>query len=525
MKQTVVMVAVALGTGIALGMIGSQDLNAQQAPPTTGTGQTNLRSSADIPEETLQSFQASLKTGTPLLQSLYEQLRKKDGGKWAGIAYMLTNDNELTPNWLAQTPNVWGQSAKEVKKGAGDFMVQDVRRLIAGAEQFVDITSLYPFPDGQFKNVIKQGLVDLAHSGRAVQVRILVGWYPGPQSGNQSEYLSDLIVPLRSISKGKLEIYVAAQRTNDLSWNHAKMVAVDGRRVLLGGENLWDGDYLESEPVHDLNVKLEGSTVFHMHRFADTIWHSVCGYTSPWPGLPDWRSVHWKSGMRDIDVKCLDKSFAKPVPGTGNISVLGAGRYAGLVDDGNPADHAMLLSLRASESAIRIAQQDLAFYTRYWEPGMKALAKALVKKQDVYVVLSNDYGKAGSGNRYSTGTVAKAADNIRTYVSKEPDAPTGKALIDLLCTKLHITTLRFGKSEKWPNGYEFANHSKFFMVDDKVFYVGSENLYPSNLIEYGVFVSDPGAVQKMRELYWEPLWKYSSRVAISGSGVSNCHFR
>lgn len=40
MNRTVVMVAVALVMGVALGMIGTQALNAQQAPPTERKGQT-----------------------------------------------------------------------------------------------------------------------------------------------------------------------------------------------------------------------------------------------------------------------------------------------------------------------------------------------------------------------------------------------------------------------------------------------------------------------------------------------------
>jgi quercetin dioxygenase-like cupin family protein len=43
MKQTVVMLAVALATGIALGMIGSQVLSAQQTPPTKVEGQTQKK--------------------------------------------------------------------------------------------------------------------------------------------------------------------------------------------------------------------------------------------------------------------------------------------------------------------------------------------------------------------------------------------------------------------------------------------------------------------------------------------------
>ena len=55
MKQTVVMLAVALAMGIALGMIGSQVLNAQQAPLTTVKGVTaktiaSLEIGPQIPE-------------------------------------------------------------------------------------------------------------------------------------------------------------------------------------------------------------------------------------------------------------------------------------------------------------------------------------------------------------------------------------------------------------------------------------------------------------------------------------------
>jgi quercetin dioxygenase-like cupin family protein len=54
-KQTVGMLAVALATGIALAMIGSQALNAQQAPPAQKKGQTiktiaSLEVGAQIPE-------------------------------------------------------------------------------------------------------------------------------------------------------------------------------------------------------------------------------------------------------------------------------------------------------------------------------------------------------------------------------------------------------------------------------------------------------------------------------------------
>lgn len=133
--------------------------------------------------------------------------------------------------------------------------------------------------------------------------------------------------------------------------------------------------------------------------------------------------------------------------------------------------------------------------------------------RDVNVVLSNDNGKSGSGNPYSYTTVVETGLKIMCCAEKEPNAPKGKELTELLCKKLHLATLRFGPSDKWLDPpYEFANQSKFLMVDDKVFYVGSENVYPEDLIEHGVFISDSAAVKQIREEYWDELWEYSKRV-------------
>ncbi len=41
----------------------------------------------------------------------------------------------------------------------------------------------------------------------------------------------------------------------DLAWgNHAKIVAVDGQRLMTGGHNMWTRDYLERSPVHDISM-------------------------------------------------------------------------------------------------------------------------------------------------------------------------------------------------------------------------------------------------------------------------------
>ncbi len=70
MKQTMVMLAVALAMGIALGMMGSQVLNAQQVPPITVKGQTvktiaSLELGPQIPELQGRYLRARMATFEP----------------------------------------------------------------------------------------------------------------------------------------------------------------------------------------------------------------------------------------------------------------------------------------------------------------------------------------------------------------------------------------------------------------------------------------------------------------------------
>ena len=41
-------------------------------------------------------------------------------------------------------------------------------------------------------------------------------------------------------------------------------------------------------------------------------------------------------------------------------------------------------------------------------------------------------------------------------------------------------------------------------VDDRVFYVGSDNVYPVNLQEFGYIVDDRKAAAELLEAYWNP---------------------
>lgn len=71
----------------------------------------------------------------------------------------------------------------------------------------------------------------------------------------------------------------------------------------------------------------------------------------------------------------------------------------------------------------------------------------------------------------------------------------------------------------WSDGREFALHSKVYIADDLAFYAGSENFYPANLQEYGFIIADQNATQGFMSSYWDKMWGYSLRHAVTGSDI------
>lgn len=102
--------------------------------------------------------------------------------------------------------------------------------------------------------------------------------------------------------------------------------------------------------------------------------------------------------------------------------------------------------------------------------------------------------------------------------------PSRRSARDLVCERLHLTTLRFAAGEDtWTDGANIANHTEFFIVDDQAFYMGSQNLYQSQLAQCSMLVDDEPATRTILGEHWTPLWEQSERAAISGAGVA-CAF-
>jgi phosphatidylserine/phosphatidylglycerophosphate/cardiolipin synthase-like enzyme len=443
-------------------------------------------------------------------------------------------------------PLTAGGARRKVCLGHSDALLLPMHDLLASAQRFVDIAALQPVPDIRFLAALRAGLTAIAASGRPVTVRLLVGQYP-PEGVDAAALLASLISDVRAVPGARLSVNVAAMRSctaaeecKSFSWPHAKFIAVDGREALVGGHNLWSADYLVDKPVHDLSMLVKGPAAASASRFADRLWRYVCANLHRKP------SVQLATFPGGEGTRCPD-ALAPPAQSraaeSGQEMLAVARLAAGITTEfANQNDLARDLLCAAARKTIRISQQDLGFKlgrsnTLFPESTIERLLDFIEQREGhVYIVLSNPGAIGNSGSPYDNGvTPLELARHLRSVmmrrldardrtaryaVRKEPDAINA-----LLCSHVHLAPFRFGPDPSWPGGQAIANHAKLWMVDDRVFYIGSDNMYPVNLQEFGYILDDSKAATELLGSYWTPLWQWSQRAAVSGEGVEKCIFR
>ena len=234
--------------------------------------------------------------------------------------------------------------------------------------------------------------------------------------------------------------------------------------------------------------------------------------------------------------------------------------------------------IKTARQRIRLSQMDLiSAWKKNWSDHVVChwLMDALLGNPDlvVEVVVSPLDGGAGAeGDQYSFGSGARRTfELIEYYMTHDVLADTELAdrdiraaalrrlfIAPLFYTEVPVAQTREGLTYKWPDlppeGYTATlkqapvrdappragvigsavqsvihasgnyydkvwsapgNHAKIMIIDDALYVVGSDNLYPGTLSEFNLLVEGEPAVSEMLESYWQPLWRYS--------GPHSCH--
>ena len=442
-----------------------------------------------------------------------------------------------------QTPKHWDMTEDPTEEHS-HWLPEKMGELIGRTEAWCDITSLGP-PDGKFMKCFKAGLATLAEKSKGkdkrVVVRMMFGNIPG-MPVNCTAVIKALTEDLPS--DANLYLWVGAWRKG-FSWNHSKMITVDGVYLHTGGHNLWDKHYLTNNPVHDLSVEFIGSVARDSHRFADQQWGFVERKQKTCVGsfvdmLPDGLPLvlktrvtvsEWPEGVatifppqfsREVVAGLLNQERSKE----NDVPLISIGRQGKMVFKSRPSDDAILAMINSSRNIIRMTLQDIGPVcipgSKKSLPGLKwpkaylaAIGKAIYERGvDVEIVLSNPNsipgGLKGTEANYGNGwdCVDVAAEIIKR-IQKQYTTIDDEKLRTMITENLRICFVRHDKKSNYADGKSIGLHSKHFIIDDTCCYIGSQNLYMCDLAEWGIVIDSEVEVKKIKEDYFAPMWKNS----------------
>jgi len=229
-----------------------------------------------------------------------------------------------------------------------------------------------------------------------------------------------------------LLLWVGAWR-NGVSWNHAKMIAVDGKYLHTGGHNMWDRHYLRQSPVFDLSIELRGPVTHDAHMFANNAWKYIKHVQGRFIGritenLPDNAITILKRRVIVTDYPAREAPEFPPLyqagmvpkdndPPEDPVKIITMGRTG---SGAHPSDDAFVAMIDSAKKIVHCALQDLGPVcfpnSKRPLPGciwphnyLDAMARVLWKKGvDVEILLSNPGsipgGLSGMEANYGNGT-------------------------------------------------------------------------------------------------------------------------
>ncbi|MFI1102217.1 phospholipase D-like domain-containing protein [Streptomyces melanogenes] len=490
---------------------------------------------------------------TSHLDAVEQALRQVSPGL-EGTVWERTAGNRLDASgadpsdWLLQTPGCWGDDKCAERPGTKRLLAKMTEN-ISKARNTVDISTLAPFPNGAFEDAIVEGLKASAAAGNKLKVRILVGAAPIYHLNVvPSKYRDELVGRLGEAAKN-VTLNVASMTTSKtaFSWNHSKLLVVDNRSAVTGGINGWKDDYVDTaHPVSDVDLALTGPAAGSAGKYLDTLWAWTCQNKS------NIASVWFASSNGAACLPSLAQDAPAPAPADGNVPVIAVGGLGvgiknndpaskfnptlptaadtkcvvGLHDNTNadrdydtvnPEESALRALVASARDHIEISQQDLNAtcppLPRYDIRLYDALAAKMAAGVKVRIVVSDpaNRGAVGSGGYSQIKSLSEISDTLRdrlALLTGDKGAARAK-----MCAGLQLATFRSSDSPKWADGHPYAQHHKLVSVDDSAFYIGSKNLYPSWLQDFGYVVESPEAAAQLKAKLLAPQWKYSQATA------------
>ena len=405
---------------------------------------------------------------------------------------------------LDSTQKVVGSPKLKLCVGHSYELYETMFNHIIQAERFVDITSLdsfdmfgYLHTSGQeFTAAVRNAISYLASTGKRITVRIHFGSVL--DSNEVATHIADELWP-SNIPQNQIDFHVTTYRKGavtrkakieELSWNHGKIIAVDGDKLFTGGTNYYTSHYLWEDQIHDVNLQVRGSAALTAHRWANRLHKAACELSSGFIPLTfvdyAWRSFD-NEVRNDGTPGCPPAFVGKvhhivdyqsnksqnsgvtilPMARLGSIaSTCYTGKDGCVNDDGNEddgisrgqktSDLAMYSMITTADKTVKISQQDMLPVIMYG-------AASHPKANEGYAVGSDTV----FGTVYSTTGIAVFDDTWRlieaTAIAVAKNVKVS-ILLSAMCAQAAVAPASeefiLGGMEKCPG---MSNYTSFFL--------------------------------------------------------------
>lgn len=460
--------------------------------------------------------------------------------------------------YLFDTPHGWWTTPNREfpDRGHTSQPARAMKACIEKATHYIDIVTMDE-PKGDFRKDVEDGLIALAVSGRPVTVRFLLGRQAGGPNLHTWMMLNQLADRIRQAKPraSQLNVYLAQFRWESASWNHAKLIAIDGGVLITGGHNMWDDHYLAKNPVFDISMRFDGGIARGGHRFADALWNFVRANNRRPPGGATY------SNYLNPDLK-IDESAPPPrsesfeaVAADASPAADASNRFPalwvaspgwGVYTDPRVLEGAMMIALveglKQAKQSCKMSLQDLgsphmsAVDFKTWRPRdypfdligcggswfilplIDNFAEFLHKNASatLEIILSAPTDGAHS---YGHGVKLQTILNLLSQRMNAQFQTSKNHALKILNERVFLKTIAFSDGrEAWRDGAKKDNHAKFWILDDKICHVGSDNCYPyvkrigqAALQEFGVIGEFPPSV---RDMVMEGYYNHASRHGV-----------
>ena len=421
-----------------------------------------------------------------------------------------SKDNKKEYNWSA--PHKLG----DIEYDGSTKVLKHIYDLIVSAEKTITITTLlgsglfinYLF-DKLYLDIIKNALEK--NNNNNLNIRILSGY---PEAYIHAKSLEDQTIKYLDLKSKDHTItcciHCATQKYMDSAsiWNHSKIIMVDGSSFLIGGQNLWENQYLSKNylnnkgPISDTNVSFFTNNSEYVINFCSILFKESIKKQFGKPKIIKNKRIIELTENDIVDFTqieyeiSLNKKYKNTIFKNNKTHFKGMFifKYLNTINDQqyiDASENSMLLSFsKIAKQTIYISQQKIKGSLRKWHTNLLiSFSTALNKGVKIKCILSNNKAAAGYESIYTINTIKK---DLLQYGCDQ--------------NKLNNFELRYFS---YDNKSISGQHTKMWCIDGKLLSIGSHNMYYTPLAQSSILISNEQLIKNYLDNDFHIKWNYA----------------